>query len=146
MFQIRKVNDLSGNNFFGVQVISLAGIKNSHAYYNCICPLCGSVYRTQGSNLKNGKSKSCGCDRSLNAAHARKNLNYVNNTILEFLDKKTYKNSKTGIPGVTFENGKYVARIYYQGKTHYLGRFLSLAEAAEARKAAEKIRKRKTST
>lgn len=48
------------------------------------------------------------------------------------------KNTKTGFKGVTAHNKKFRAEITHQGKTHYLGVFMTAKEASEAYKKAAK--------
>jgi len=52
--------DITGQHFSRWTVISFAGIKNSHTYWNCIC-VCGTIKIINGDNIKSGKSRSCGC-------------------------------------------------------------------------------------
>lgn len=53
-------------------------------------------------------------------------------------NKKTYKNSKTGVTGVyKLSSGKWVAQIRRDGKLRHLGTFNCLEAAASSRKNAE---------
>ena len=56
------------------------------------------------------------------------------------LEKKS-KNSKSGYVGVTHNNGKWVAYIYYKKMRYHLGNFDNLDDAVNARRLAkERIR------
>lgn len=56
-------------------------------------------------------------------------------------NRKSYKNSKTGIKGVHFSiaAGKYQAEISCDGKYYYLGLYVSALDAARAYNAAAKV-------
>lgn len=45
--------------------------------------------------------------------------------------------NKTGVAGVTYRNGKWIARIGYQNKRYHLGSFNTFEEAVKVRKEAE---------
>ena len=48
------------------------------------------------------------------------------------LNKGVYKNSTTGVPGVNFRNGKYVASVCKSGKRYTAGEFVNIEAAIEA--------------
>jgi len=53
---------------------------------------------------------------------------------------ETYaKNNTTGVRGVTFSNGRYIATITFRKQHYYLGRYERIDEAALARKKAEEV-------
>lgn len=61
---MRKAIDLVGVSYGNLTVVSRGA--NTHinkATWNCICS-CGNTHNSTASNLKQGKSKSCGCIRS----------------------------------------------------------------------------------
>jgi HNH endonuclease len=47
------------------------------------------------------------------------------------------KANKTGVTGVTYRHGKYIAYIWVNGNNKMLGTFIDLAAAKDARRAAE---------
>ncbi len=56
-----KVIDLAGQRFERLEVIEFAGYTNANkAKWLCKCD-CGNYKEVIGSNLRNGKTKSCGC-------------------------------------------------------------------------------------
>lgn len=60
-------------------------------------------------------------------------------TTVELLGKKKVRrDNTTGVTGVTMYRGKYKSVIHFQGKTYCLGTYVTLADAAAARKEAEK--------
>ena len=52
---------------------------------------------------------------------------------------KTPKNNTTGVRGVTFASGRYIATITFRKQHYYLGRYERIEEAALARKKAEEV-------
>lgn len=52
---------------------------------------------------------------------------------------KRSKNNTTGVRGVTFSNGRYIATITFRKQHYYLGRYERIEEAALARKKAEEV-------
>ena len=55
------------------------------------------------------------------------------------LNGKRSKNNTSGIRGVTFSNGRYIATITFRKQHYYLGRYERIEEAALARKKAEEV-------
>lgn len=61
--QMGKLIDLTGQRFGRLTVISFAGSdRYNKAQWNCICD-CGKTVTAVGSDLRSGKTKSCGCFR-----------------------------------------------------------------------------------
>lgn len=52
--------DLTGQRFDHLQVLSRAEKRRGHVYWNCLCD-CGNTVTVPSENLKTGKTKSCGC-------------------------------------------------------------------------------------
>ena len=59
--------DLTGQKFGKVLVLDRDynyaknhNLKTTNAYWHCLCD-CGTYFSTQGRNLREGKTKSCGC-------------------------------------------------------------------------------------
>lgn len=57
---VREIKDLTGFKFGRLTVESLYAYKNLIYYWTCVCE-CGAVKIANGSNLKKGMVKSCGC-------------------------------------------------------------------------------------
>lgn len=56
-----KMIDLSGKRFGRLVVVDFAGLNNRHqAQWKCECD-CGNTVVTDGSRLRSGMTKSCGC-------------------------------------------------------------------------------------
>lgn len=57
-----KIRDLAGQKFNNVSVISFVEMRKHRAYWLCQCS-CGETFITEGHNLSQGNTKSCGCIR-----------------------------------------------------------------------------------
>lgn len=55
-----KHKDLTGQKFNMLTVLSFAYVKETHAYWNCICD-CGKTSVVCGSKLMRNITRSCGC-------------------------------------------------------------------------------------
>lgn len=55
-----KFNDLTGQVFERLTVINRAPNRNNKVFWHCLCE-CGNEIDARGDQLKNGRTKSCGC-------------------------------------------------------------------------------------
>lgn len=121
--------------------------KQKQATYLCDCD-CGNEFVAEARHLLGGQVVSCGCKKKkeieelskkyFHLARERVKELSVEGTQLHSLSKKTHKNSKSGIKGVSLlSSGKYRVDIQLSGKRKYLGTFSSFKEAKEVRKKAE---------
>lgn len=69
----RQPENLVGQKFYRLTVISFAGKAARNSVWNCACD-CGRDARVIGSRLKSGKTKSCGCQRGI--SNAAKNMKH----------------------------------------------------------------------
>lgn len=69
----RQFVDITGQRFYRWSVIGIASkTSDNHQKWHCICD-CGAERDVLGKDLRNGKSKSCGClSRELSAKRAEK--------------------------------------------------------------------------
>jgi len=59
-----KLIDLTGQTINEWQVLSRGNNdKNGRARWNCKCLLCGTIKEVDGSHLRSGRSKNCGCQK-----------------------------------------------------------------------------------
>lgn len=66
-----KFIDLTGQKFGKLTAMNYVSKNNStRAHWKCQCD-CGNITITSGQNLRNGKSKSCGCARNEHIAHLK---------------------------------------------------------------------------
>lgn len=127
----KKIQDAE-NKQYG-QLMALTPLDNKLSWktlWECQCQ-CGNICTVTFSNLYFGHTKSCGC---------LKNQEYrtvIEGTVVECLKSKIPKNNTSGVKGVYFYRGKWVAYITFRRVHHYLGSFDSIAKASIARKKAE---------
>ena len=58
----KRIDDLTGQQFGYLVVLEYVGNnRHGHALWNCLCTNCGTEKIIQGSKLKHGETKSCGC-------------------------------------------------------------------------------------
>jgi hypothetical protein len=145
---VANTEDLTGQTFGRLHVLGRAETKPSNvnkAFWACLCE-CGNHIIVASDKLKSGDTRSCGCLR-VGAGQSVQEYNEsnlrVNGVMTPALKRKVRSDSSTGVKGVSRrvdKNGKesYVATITIKGRTYYLGRFKTLEEAAQARKAGEK--------
>lgn len=126
--------ELLGRRFGLLRVTAYAGRKNGRSLWHCICD-CGRETDVPESSLKNGNTTSCGCK-----SKATDYLHFVDGTFIEAIQTRTVaKNNTSGVRGVYWDSRKrrWVARIKFQKKMHYLGSYHTLEEAKKARAQAE---------
>lgn len=114
--------------------------------WECMCHNCNKIcYVSHAAMTQRGK-ESCGCYTHTRRSENGKDtfekaigIGIIEGTnVLNLINNKPYKTSRTGVRGVTLNRGRYVARITFKGKTYNLGRFMYLEDAEKARKSAEK--------
>lgn len=66
----RQFQDLTGQRFGRWQVVSYAGPRGPHHYWNCACD-CGTEKAVAKNSLTAGKSLSCGCLKNEQLAERR---------------------------------------------------------------------------
>ena len=60
-----KLEDLTGKTFGSLKVIKRdTDTKSRHTKWICECLVCGKIVSVQASNLKDGNSTNCGCQRN----------------------------------------------------------------------------------
>lgn len=66
----RQFQDLTGQQFSRWRVVSYAGPRGPHHYWNCVCD-CGTEKTVAKNSLTAGKSLSCGCLKNEQLAERR---------------------------------------------------------------------------
>lgn len=139
-----QYEDLTGKKFGRLTVIRSAEKQEKNASHQWLCHCdCGKTITVAANQLKRGDVRSCGCLKKEVAQEKFDKFaetNYVENTMLNGLTKKVSRRSTTGVKGVYWNKSRqlYEAYITFQKKRHFLGRFVDLEEAAQARRQAEK--------
>ena len=108
--------------------------ENGFHVWHCRCD-CGKEVDVRQSNLQNGWTRSCGCQRD-----PQKNLHYTDGTCLEMLRPDLmYKTNTSGVRGVYFSSkrNKWIAQIMFKQKCYYLGGYDNIEDAAKVRSEAE---------
>lgn len=145
----RRIENLIGKKFGKLRAIHPERI-NGKIKWLCECE-CGQLIYVRTAELTSGRVKSCGCSKykfspeakvklRQNAKHARE-CRKINSTAGSILGvTKRQRKSLSGVTGVYWNKHakKWYATIMLYGKSHYLGSFNTVAEAADARLAAEK--------
>lgn len=108
--------------------------------WKCQCD-CGNIVLLRLDSVTRGNIKSCGCQENngkIKKMHEA--AGFVQGTQLSKIQKVSATSANSsGVVGVSFDkkSGKWYARLTFQGKRHYLGRYDTLVEAAAARKKEE---------
>lgn len=132
------LEDLTGAVFGRLTVLGKAESQKGSGYWRCRCE-CGKETVVRYGNLISGHTKSCGC---LQAGIAKETLKWIDGTSVTLLEARRARpisSNTSGYNGVYFSQSaqKWVAQITFKGKTYYLGSYLRVEEAAQARKSAE---------
>lgn len=118
----------------------LTVLKELHGgYVLCKCD-CGNVKKINKGHMLAGDITSCGCNMSAEPVKKAVKENQVEGTNLLLIKyNKPGKRNTSGVRGVAWKAAKqkWEASICCQGKTHYLGYYDTLEQAAAARKAGE---------
>ena len=113
--------------------------KTGSVMWHCRCE-CGNETDVSYNNLMYGNTRSCGCRKREHEMALNGFLTHVAGTSVDMLKiKKVPKNNTTGVKGVYFIKGRYVAKIVFQKKQYFLGSYERLEDAREARTQAEEL-------
>lgn len=132
---LKEKQDIAGQHFGKLTALHQDKIqeKNRPRKWICQCE-CGRLCSVAISNLRNGHTQSCGCLGAVEYRHL------IEGTCLEVIASKTIpKNNRSGIKGVSYysRTDSWVATLTFKGKYFFLGKFSTVAEAAQARRRAE---------
>lgn len=105
--------------------------------WHCRCS-CGKELEVSYNDLAYGNQLSCGCRKKEHDQKVHSFLTHVDGTCIDMLkSEKIPRNNTSGVKGVYWNRGRYVAKIVFQKKQYFLGSYASVEEAARARKLAE---------
>jgi len=131
--------DITGQRFHRLTALYMVEGRTSKGgmIWHCRCE-CGNELDVSYNNLVYSNMRSCGCQKREHDMQLNEMVEHVDGTSINHLrSRKTPSNNTTGVRGVYLIKGKYVAKIVFQKKQYLLGTYDRLADAAEARKAAE---------
>ncbi len=78
-----QIQDITGKQYGRLTVLSYAGKLNGKPYWNCLCK-CGAMKTVMGQSLRQGKTKSCGCQQYTNfPTRAKPGDRYGRMTVIE---------------------------------------------------------------
>lgn len=148
-----RMIEMKGKQFGRLTVIRQNGQdpKNADLLWECRCS-CGNIVTVDGSRLRGGYVRSCGClRRELARERYTKNKGFTKNMgnpqnlrnsdgIMVSSIKESQRNT-SGVVGVSYDKAtdRWLARLMYQGHYVLLKSFDTKAEAIDARKEAEKV-------
>lgn len=145
-----KYIDITGKKFGRLTALERAGAdpQNGDALWLCKCD-CGNVVIVDGSRLRRGVTKSCGCfrrEQSQTAAkhnpdfmkHMGNSSSLVDQNGVPLSSLHMSPRNKSGVIGVSFDKatGKWFARLMHKGRYVLLKSYESKSEAIEARELA----------
>ena len=139
------IADIAGQRFGRLEVMRPSEFRETnHVKWECRCDCGNIVYRSLRVLKNGGNNASCGCllpeirSRTFQASNK-----VVGGTNIALLESNTlYSNNKSGIRGVSYiaKRNKWQVDLHFKGKSHYIGIYSTLEEAAEARaKAVEEL-------
>lgn len=109
-----------GNKYGKLTVISRAkSDKKDHIFWNCQCE-CGSVVQVNGTHLRSGHTKSCGCVNSWGEYDI---ADYLTKNNIQFIKEYSFKDLKLKNPlrfdFAVFYKDELMFLLEYQGRQHY---------------------------
>lgn len=128
--------DMTGKRFARLVVLEELGDNK----VKCQCD-CGKITIIGKTRVVGGYTKSCGCLNRDRSAENLRSLTKDGGRMFKnrLKSNKLPSNNTSGVKGVYFDKsrGLWAAELKIRGKKHFLGRFLELKDAIEARKIAE---------
>ncbi len=129
--------DITGKKFAELTALYISGRRKSGIIWHCRCS-CGNEVDIPYNELVHTHRRSCGCRKEEHEKILHTTLTHIDGTSIDALkSKKTPTDNTSGIRGVYFVRGKYIAKIVFQKKAYYLGTYAAKEEAVAARLRAE---------
>jgi len=136
-----RPRDIAGQRFGRLTALHATQkrTEGGSVIWHCRCD-CGSEADVSYNELLYTGKQSCGCMRREFDSMLQNHLTRVAGTSIDLLrSRKMRTDNTTGVKGVYFIRGRYVAKIVFQKKQYYLGAYKTLEEAAEVRREAEAL-------
>lgn len=134
-------SDITGQRFGRLTAVCSTNKRDAKGFviWHCRCD-CGNEIDVSYNNLMYCGQQSCGCKKKEHDKALAGYLTHVDGTSIDALkSRKIPKNNTTGVKGVYYIKGRYLAKIVFQHKQYFLGTYESLEDAAQARKKAEDL-------
>ena len=134
-------SDITGQRFGRLTAVCSTNKRDAKGFviWHCRCD-CGNEIDVSYNNLMYCGQQSCGCKKKEHDKALAGYLTHVDGTSIDALkSRKIPKNNTTGVKGVYYIKGRYLAKIVFQHKQYFLGTYESLEDAAQARKMAEDL-------
>ena len=135
----RKKLDLTGQRYGHLTVLAPAENTGGRTAWLCRCD-CGRETVVKTCHLRGEHTKSCGCQSGSGGSRAARGPACAEGTCAEMLASGTVRrNNTSGVPGVDWlaKKQRWRATICFKGKRRYLGSYVNLEDAVQARKRAE---------
>lgn len=134
----RHAADIAGKQFGRLMALEpTSGRRNGSVVWHCRCD-CGKETDVPYNDLVYANQRSCGCRKRAHEQELGKYLTHVDGTCIDSLkSKRIPSNNTTGVKGVYYVRGRYLAKIVFQKKQFTLGTYDNLEDAAKARRLAE---------
>lgn len=135
----RSFADITGQRFNRLTALWPLALRSEkgNVIWHCRCD-CGNEVDVSYNELAHTHRQSCGCQKKEHDEQLHGFLTHVDGTSVDLLkSKKIPSHNTTGVKGVYFIRGRYVAKIVFQNKQYHLGSYACIEDAASARKAAE---------
>lgn len=135
----RNAVDLTGQMHGDLEAIRYLYSNKHGTVWLCKCHACGNLCKISAAEFN--RYTSCGCkakhsaQQNLSTYHALGRQTKTNPGIIA--REKANANNKTGIKGVCYTAGRYVAYITFRGQRYTLKRSTDINECIRARKEAE---------
>ena len=113
--------------------------EKGEVIWRCRCD-CGNEINVTYNELVYSNLRSCGCKKKAHALRMQEFLTRADQTSIDRLRSKNLSSANSsGVKGVYFHKGKWIAKIVFQYKQYHLGRFATKEEAIEARLEGERL-------
>jgi len=133
--------DISNKTFGRLTALYPTAKRSKHGtvIWHCRCS-CGTEVDVSYNDLVYTNLKSCGCQKKEHDAALHGYLTHAGGTSIDMVrSRKIPADNTSGYKGVYRIRGKYTAKIVFQKKQYHLGSYETAAEAAAARREAEKL-------
>lgn len=113
--------------------------SKGNVIWHCICQ-CGNEVNISYNTLMYTDIRSCGCWKRERESNLGDLIARVDGTSIDLIkSNKIPSNNTSGVKGVYYQKGKWLAKIVFQKKQYHLGQYDNIESAKKAREEAERI-------